>query len=401
MASDEERPGAKSPEGETSRPDESPSAETPEETGSPPPSSPEEAGSSSDDTGYAGDDPEEYDDESYVDGSDSDTSVATVEEKPAPPAPAGGGESGAPPPPAEGEGDDGGDEEGGMLRMSFMEHLEELRRRLLLSLAGIGVAFVICLVFANRLWLIVSEPAVEALRRIGADPNLAQIDPMDAFKTIWVKVPMLTAIFLASPWVLYQVWAFIAPGLYKRERRWASPFVISTAGLFILGGLFAYFVAFRFGLAFLLSIGQDINVKPVVSLTHYFNLFVNVTLGIGLVFELPVLLFFLTLLRVVSPRFLLRNTRYAVLIIVVLAAVITPTPDIFNLMLFSLPMCLLYFVGIFASYLLVLHREQRRFPWRMVLYGLLVVLVLIAAAVYLAITQYGYHVEPRWPFLVQ
>jgi sec-independent protein translocase protein TatC len=402
MTSDEEREGAKSPEGETSPPGESPSAGTPEENGSPPPPSQEEARPSSDAADHPEDDLDEYDEDSYAHGSDSDASVATVEEKPAPPAPAGGGESGAtPPPPAEGEGDDDGGDGGGMLRMSFLEHLEELRRRLLLSLAGIGVAFVVCLVFANQLWLIVSEPAVEALRRIGADPHLAQIDPMDAFKTIWVKVPMLAAIFLASPWVLYQVWAFIAPGLYKRERRWASPFVISTAGLFILGGLFAYFVAFRFGLAFLLSIGQDINVKPVVSLTHYFNLFVNVILGIGLVFELPVLLFFLTLLRVVSPRFLLRNTRYAVLIIVVLAAVITPTPDIFNLMLFSLPMCLLYFVGIFASYLLILHREKRGLPWRAILYGLLVALVLIAAAVYLAITQYGYRVEPRWPFLVQ
>ena len=186
---------------------------------------------------------------------------------------------------------------------------------------------------------------------------LAQIKPMDAFTTIWVKVPMLAALFVASPWVLYQVWAFIAPGLYKRERRWAAPFVICTAGLFILGGLFAYFVAFRFGLEFLLSIGKDINVKPVVSLTEYFDLFVNVTLGVGLVFELPVLLFFLTLIRVVSPRFLLRNTRYAILLIVIIAAVITPTPDVFNLMLFSVPMCVLYFVGVFASYLLVLHRE--------------------------------------------
>lgn len=347
----------------------------------------------------------EYGDEPYVYEDEGAPDAASTEQPPALPAAPAGADAGKAPPPAvtgQGGGDDGGDEEeDGMLRMSFLEHLEELRLRLLLSLAGIGVAFVLCLVFANQLWLVISEPAVQALRRIGADPSLAQITPMDAFTTIWVKVPMLAAVFLASPWILYQVWAFIAPGLYKRERRWAGPFVICTAGLFILGGLFAYFVAFRFGLEFLLSIGRDINVKPVVSLTEYFNLFVNVTIGIGLVFELPVLLFFLTVLRIVSPRFLLRNTRYAVLIIVIVAAVVTPTPDVFNLMLFSVPMCLLYFVGIFASYLLVLHREQRRFPWARVLTGIAAVLALIALAIFIAIVKYGYHFVPHWPFLMR
>jgi len=310
------------------------------------------------------------------------------------------GQGGVPPPASKQEEEGEGDEEG-MLRMSFMEHLEELRRRILWSLAGVGIAFVICIAFANQLWLIISSPAVEALRKIGADPNLAQITPMDAFMTVWVKAPMLTSLFLASPWVLYQVWAFIAPGLYKRERRWAGPFVIFTAGLFILGGLFAYFVAFRFGLEFLLSIGRDINVKPVVSLTEYFDLFVNVTLGIGLVFELPVLLFFLTLLRIVNPRFLLRNTRYAILIIVIVAAVVTPTPDVFNLMLFSVPMVLLYFVGIFASYLLVLRREHRRFPWGKLLIVLAVVLLLVAGVFYLSVTRFGFRFVPNWPFLMR
>ena len=335
-------------------------------------------------------------------GEEADASVnagtPTVVEPPPGPAPADEGGKGAAFPPEQEEEEEGGEEEG-MLRMSFMQHLEELRMRILLSLAGIGVAFFLCILFANRLWKIISAPAVEALRNIGADPNLAQITPMDAFMTVWVKAPMLTSLFLASPWVLYQVWAFIAPGLYKRERRWAGPFVICTAGLFILGGLFAYFVAFRFGLEFLLSIGRDINVKPVVSLAEYFDLFVNVTLGVGLVFELPVLLFFLTLLRIVSPRFLIRNTRYAVLIITVAAALITPTPDVFNLMLFTVPMVLLYFVGVFASYLLVLHREHRRFPWGKVLPVLAGVLMLISGAVYMAVTRYGYHFVWKWPFL--
>ncbi len=309
----------------------------------------------------------------------------------------------APPPPVSPPPkDEETDEEEHMLRMSFLEHLEELRSRLLRSIAGIGVAFLLSLIFANQLWLIVEEPAHDALLQLGIkDPRLAQITPMEVFQIVWIKLPILTAIFLASPWVLYQVWGFIAPGLYRKERRWAGPFVLGSAGLFIIGGLFGYFVAFRYGLVFLLGIGRDIRIQPIVSVSEYFDLFVNVMLGIGLVFELPVLIFFLTLLRIVNPGFLLRNSRYAILIIVIIAAIVTPTPDVFNLMLFATPMCLLYFVGIFASYLLILHREGRRFPWRKALYWLLVAAVLIAGVLWIAVTRYGYHLVPHWPFLTR
>jgi sec-independent protein translocase protein TatC len=300
-------------------------------------------------------------------------------------------------PPSEGD-----DEEEHMLRMSFLEHLEELRSRLLKCLAGIGVAFLLSLVFANQLWIIISEPATSALTQIGIkDPRLAQIKPMEVFQIVWIKLPILSAIFLASPWVLYQVWGFIAPGLYRKERRWAGPFVLISAGLFIAGGLFAYFVAFRFGLVFLLGIGRDIRIQPLVSVTEYFDLFVNVTLGVGVVFELPVLIFLLTLVRVLSPGFLLRHSRYAILLIVVLAAIITPTPDVFNLMLFSVPMVLLYFVGVFASYLLVLHREGRRFPWKKIFYVLFVLLVAAAGLVWILVTKYGFRLLPHWPFLTR
>ena len=131
-----------------------------------------------------------------------------------------------------------------------------------------------------------------------------------------------------------------------------------------------------------------------VTISEYFDLFVNVMLGVGLVFELPVLIFFLTLLRS-SARCFCAAQPYAILGIFIIAAIITPTPDVFNLMLFATPMCLLFYVGIFASYLLVLHRENRRFPWK--IFGLIVlaVLLLLAGIVYLAITKYGYHVVPN------
>jgi sec-independent protein translocase protein TatC len=307
-----------------------------------------------------------------------------------------------PPPPPGGGGGDGDDEEDGMLRMSFLEHLEELRSRIIKCLAGVGVAFLACLIFANELWLVVSEPATSALRALGIkDPRLAQITPMEVFSIVWVKLPMVASVFIASPWILYQVWAFIAPGLYKRERRWAAPFVICSAGLFITGGLFAYFIAFRYGLIFLLGIGRDIRIQPIVSVTEYFDLFVNVILGVGLVFETPVLLFFLTLLRIVSPGFLFRHSRYAILAIAIIAAVVTPTPDIFNMMMVCVPMWLLFFVGLLASYLLVLHREKRHFPWRQLIPWIIFGLVIPAGISYYALTKYGYHLVLRWPILVR
>ena len=286
-----------------------------------------------------------------------------------------------------------------MLRMSFMEHLEELRSRIIRALYGLAVAFVLALAFAGKLWDIISDPAVEALKHLKVDPpQLAQLTPMEAFSIIWVKLPLLCSVFIASPWVVYQVWAFISPGLFKKEKRLAAPFVLLTAGLFIGGGCFAYFLAFRYGLEFLLGIGMSNNVRPVVSITEYFDLFVNVTLGVGLVFELPMLIFLLTLLRLLSPRFLLRHSRYAILIIVIVAAIITPTPDVFNLMLFAVPMCLLYYVGVFAGLILVMRREGRKLPTRMILLIVFAIL-LIVGAITVALLHYHLHFAPKWPYI--
>jgi sec-independent protein translocase protein TatC len=314
------------------------------------------------------------------------------------PAGAGGGYR-PPPPPVDPE----DQEDEGMLRMSFLEHLEEMRSRIIRALMGFGVAFLLCMIFCYQLWDFVRAPAVDALTKIGVNPPILYIsEPMEGFSIIWVQVPLVFSLFLASPWVFYQVWAFISPGLYKKEKRLAFPFVASTAGLFILGGAFAYFVAFRFGLAFLLSIGRLNGVGQVVTITHYFDLFVNVMLGVALVFELPVAIFFLTLLHLASPRFLMQHSRYAILAIVIIAAVITPTPDFFNLMLFAVPMCLLYFVGVFASYLLVLGREGKKFPWARTLWiTLLVVLLLAGIGNLVLVKTLHYHIVNHWPFYIK
>jgi sec-independent protein translocase protein TatC len=304
-----------------------------------------------------------------------------------------------PPPPPPPVVDPQDEEEDRMLRMSFMEHLEELRSRIIRALWGLGIAFVLSLGFANKLWDVVSDPAVEALKHLHVNPpRLAQLTPMEGFSIIWVELPLLASVFLASPWIVYQLWAFISPGLYKKERRMALPFVLLTAGLFIGGGCFAYFLAFRYGLEFLLGIGMSNNVQPVVSITEYFDLFVNVTLGVALVFELPVVIFLLTLLHLLSPRFLLRHSRYAILAIVIAAAIITPTPDVFNLMLFAVPMCLLYFVGVFAGLALVMRREGRTLPWRRIVW-IAVIVVLIAAVIAAGMLQFHIHFIHQWPYL--
>lgn len=387
MASPEDPKGEKSPAGGPVSPNEhTPAVETHTEEPSP----------------YT------YYDESYTYDSSPATPAEPVAPPPmavsAPPAapvtPSSGGGGHKKLPPKEEEEED--DEEEGMLRMSFLGHLEELRKRIFLMLIGVAVAFMVSLTFCEDLWGIVSAPAVAALTTLGIKPpELAQITPMEAFNVIWFKLPTLVAIFLSSPWILYQVWAFIAPGLYKKERRFAAPFVICSAGLFILGGCFAYFVAFRFGLTFLLGIGITKNVRPLISINEYFDMFVNVTLGIAVVFELPILIFFLTLLRVVTPKFLISHSRYAILGIVILAAIITPTPDVFNLMLFATPMCILFYAGIFASYLLVLKRENRTLPWKKIGLITLIVVLLIFGLCYVAVSRFHYHYIAHWPFLTR
>jgi sec-independent protein translocase protein TatC len=328
-------------------------------------------------------------------GDDSSSPVVSTAITPAPP---------PPPPPAkskkpEPEPDD--PEEEGMVRMSFIEHLEELRIRIIRALMGLGVAFAVCIFFSDAIWDAVRGPAANALKNLGFPEDLAQITPMEGFSIIWVKLPVLAAVFLASPWILYQAWSFISPGLYKKERKLATPFILTTAGLFVTGGLFAYFIAFPFGLQFLLGIGQNKGVRPMVSMTEYTDLFVNVILGIAIVFELPVLIFFLTLLHVASPRFLLRHSRYAILLITIAAAIITPTPDVVNLVIFAAPMVLLYFAGVFASYLLVLSREGKSFPWKWMILSLVGVLLLLAGSLFLAISRFGFHFVHKWPFLVR
>lgn len=254
--------------------------------------------------------------------------------------------------------------DGAMPRMPLLEHLEELRARILRALYGFLAILTLCVAASDRLFEIVMAPGYDAMNRTGiAGAGFIAVGVMEKFQIIWVKAPLVAAIFLASPWILWQAWAFVSPGLYPREKRWAIPFMLAIASLFLLGGCFGYFVAFRYGMTFLLGIGKDTRVLPLISIADYFDRLVDILLGIGVAFELPVVMVLLTLIRVASPSFLLKHSNYAILGIVILAALVTPTQDAFNLVLFAAPMCALFFLGVLLSYVVV-RKRNRQWPFR-------------------------------------
>ena len=228
-------------------------------------------------------------------------------------------------------------------QMSFLDHLEELRKRIIHSLIAVGIALVVCWSFADPLFVIISKPILDN----GVQLNMTK--PTEGFN-LELKLALLAAIFLAAPFILAQVWLFIAPGLYKHERRYALPFVIFSTLLFVAGGLFGYFIAFPFALQFLIEWGRNMKLTTIISATEYFDLFIMIELGLGVIFEIPALIFVLARMGLVTGGFLLRHTRYAILIAFIVAAVITPTTDIPNMMMMAVPMILLYMLGVGVAY---------------------------------------------------
>ena len=230
-------------------------------------------------------------------------------------------------------------------KMSFLDHLEELRTRIIRVLIVLALAFVVCWAFVEQLYLIVSGPIQEAL----GDQPLVFITPTQPFN-LFLKVALLSAVLFSAPYMLAQLWLFIAPGLYRHERRYAIPFVLSTTILAGSGVAFGYFIAFPFALEFLISWGESANLQAMIDATRYFDFFLTIMLGLAIVFQIPPVIFVLSRMGVVSPGFLLRNTKYAVLLSFVIAAIITPTADIPNMMIMAGPMILLYLVGVGVAY---------------------------------------------------
>ncbi len=244
--------------------------------------------------------------------------------------------------------------------MSLLEHLDELRKRVVFSAIGIAVGFAACWGFWKRIFDVMQQPVMKAMVQNHLDPHLVYTNPMDPFN-LQIKIALIAGIFVSCPWVLYQVWQFISPALYRHEKGYVLPFLFSTVGLFIGGGLFGYYLVYPSTLTFLVHQGTEIkNAVPMITINEYVSLLMTIELGLGLVFELPTLIFFLALMGIVDAKFLIKNFRYAVLIMFVIAAVLSPTPDIMNMTLFALPMIVLYVLSIGIAYMVHPTRRKAR-----------------------------------------
>lgn len=226
-------------------------------------------------------------------------------------------------------------------KMPFMEHLGELRTRIMRSLFWLLGGLVIAFPFSERIvdWL------ARPVTKLGY--KLVFTAPAEAF---WVqmKVAMIVGLFISSPGILWQVWAFIAPGLHQHERKYAAPFVIVGSLMFIAGGAFSLFVVTPYAINFLLSYARE-TLQPMITLENHVGFLLKFTLAFGLVFELPLALTLLARMGVVTPRALAKNRKYAILGAFVASAILTPTPDAFNQTLMAGPLILLYEVGIVCA----------------------------------------------------
>jgi sec-independent protein translocase protein TatC len=222
--------------------------------------------------------------------------------------------------------------------MSLMEHLDELRRRIVHSAIYLAVGFGLAWIFRNQFVGFIQAP----LNRIGK--SLVFTHPMDPLN-LQLQVSLVGGAIVASPFILYQVWLFIAPGLYQKERRFVVPFMAATVALFLGGAAFGYYYVLP-GALKILIVDFGHNFTPMVTIEDYSGFFLSIILGLGVSFEMPILIFFLAMFGIVSPRFLWKNIRYAILAVFLVAAFICPSPDPWTMCIYAIPMLSLYVIGI-------------------------------------------------------
>lgn len=231
-------------------------------------------------------------------------------------------------------------------KLPFTEHLEELRYRLIISLITVGVGFAASYGFSHQILLFLQRPM---------PTHLVFIAPTEAF-FVNLKVALYAGIFLSTPLILFQVWKFVAPGLYEHERQYSFPFLIVSSILFVVGGLFAYVVILPLALHFLIAQGGELW-QPNITLSNYLSFSIRLIMAAGLIFELPVLIYFLTKVGVVTPGFLVKNRKYALLAAFVLSAILTP-PDFFSQVLLAVPLFLLFEGSIYVAKRAASQREE-------------------------------------------
>jgi sec-independent protein translocase protein TatC len=230
-------------------------------------------------------------------------------------------------------------------KASFIEHLEELRSRLIICLLSIGVGTIVAYVFKEEIFQFIATPLLKVLPP--GDQKLVFTGLLEAFM-VYLKASFFAGLMASVPVILYQIWAFISPGLHASERKLALPF-ICFASLFFLGGaIFGYYVVFPYGFQFFVGFSGEF-IRPLPSMKEYLSFSTFLLLAFGIVFELPIFIFFLTRLGIVKTRTLRKGRRYAIPIIFIVAAILTPGPDPVSQCLMAVPLCLLYELGIWVS----------------------------------------------------
>jgi sec-independent protein translocase protein TatC len=248
------------------------------------------------------------------------------------------------------ESEDADLESGG--KMSFLEHLDELRKRIIRSVIAIGVGFLIACFYIQELFDFVMKPLQALLPKGG---TLVYTDPTEAF-ILYIKLAAIAGLLVASPAVMTQVWLFIAPGLYAHEKKLAIPFVLMSSFLFVAGAAFSHYVVFPLTWTFFVSFSTDtLSFMPRIEPT--FALYMKMLIAFGLVFQMPVLVLFLARMGVITARFMLRNIKYAVLIIFILSAVLTPSGDMFTQTAMAGPMIVLYLFSIGLAWMFGKRKE--------------------------------------------
>ena len=228
-------------------------------------------------------------------------------------------------------------------KQPFLSHLEELRKRLIASAIAVGFGFVVCYIFSERLFRILISPLTANMPE---GDRLIFTNLPEMFFT-YLKTALMAGILLVAPFIFYQLWMFIAPGLYQKEKKYVIPFVAFSSILFVGGGLFGYFIVFPFGFKFFLGFANE-NIQALPSVKQYFSFAIKLLFAFGIVFELPVVIFFLSKMGVVTPDFLRKKRKYAILLTFVMAAILTP-PDVITQCMMAGPLIILYEIGIIIS----------------------------------------------------
>lgn len=237
-------------------------------------------------------------------------------------------------------------------KQPFMSHLEELRKRLIVCAISVGVGFVVAYIFSERLFQLLVAP----LKEVMPEGEKLIFTNLPEMFFAYLKVAFIAGILASAPVIFYQIWLFVAPGLYQKEKRYLIPFVVSSTILFVGGALFGYFIVFPFGFKFFIGFANEY-VKALPSVKQYFSFSIKLLFAFGIVFELPVVIFFLSKIGVVTPEFLRKKRKYAILLTFALAAILTP-PDVITQCMMAVPLIVLYEIGILVARLARKKKEE-------------------------------------------